>query len=192
MLAIITSGCVYMYVMDVYVFVIFNHLLRGDQELTSSHWCFSWSSHEAEPQLRLVCEWIIQEWTWKKRESIQIFAIELAIAWGEWFSNPQDFLRSLSECYQDRFPEPHPRNGRGNHISVSLWLLLSNVAPSSMNSPVLLSWAIISMWWLLQESLIVVKEAPRQKSEVWCTRVQVQGQAHQLFYAKLRDDWDKL
>lgn len=37
MLAIIILGCAHMYVMYVYVFVIFKHLLREDLELICSH-----------------------------------------------------------------------------------------------------------------------------------------------------------
>ena len=68
--------CILIYVCDnmyhTYILrMIFKHLLR-DQELRTSHWCFSLNS-KAEPQARLICEWFTQEWTGK--ENLHIYVL---------------------------------------------------------------------------------------------------------------------
>ena len=68
--------CILTYVRDnmyhTYILcMIFKHLLR-DQELRTSHWCFSLNS-KAEPQARLICEWFTQEWTGK--ENLYIYVL---------------------------------------------------------------------------------------------------------------------
>lgn len=120
-------------------------------------------------------DWLIQEWTGKKGESVHICTIELAIAKGEWLLNPQDFLRSLMECSQTS-PWPPPRNVRRKHITVSLWILLSGITLTKyqFSNASHLSMSMRSgscrSFWLYKKTL-------RQKWEVWGTRVQVQGKS---------------